>query len=141
MEDSCFSGRSWVLGDWERGVPRAWKLKTEYFKQTSTVCVPISPAHQSDNRGPMSSRGLRVNQCSSHLPRRGSPQTSRRPGGPTPRITARAVQTGVRRKTCTRTKSQLTLTHKNLNSTLGYEVGITANTFLLRFLFFNSIFS
>ncbi|CAL8342773.1 unnamed protein product [Lota lota] len=51
MEDSCFSGRSWVLGDWERGVPRAWKLKTEYFKQTSTVCVPISPAHQSDNRG------------------------------------------------------------------------------------------
>lgn len=51
MEESCFSGRSWVLGDWERGLPRAWKLETEYFKQTSTVCVPVSPAHPSDNQG------------------------------------------------------------------------------------------
>ena len=55
---SCFSGRSWVLGDWERGLPRAWKLEREYFKQTSTVCVPVSPAHQSDNQGHVITRAL-----------------------------------------------------------------------------------
>lgn len=58
MEESRFSGRSWVLGDWERGLPRAWKLETECFKQTSTVCVPVSPAHPSDNQGHVITRAL-----------------------------------------------------------------------------------
>lgn len=58
MEESCFSGRRWVLGDWERGLPRAWKPETEYFKQTSTVCVPVSPAHPSDNQGHVITRAL-----------------------------------------------------------------------------------
>lgn len=62
MEKSCFSGRFWVLGDWEGGLPRAWKPETEYFKQTSTVCVPVSPAHQSDDQA-ISLQRLRVIQA------------------------------------------------------------------------------
>lgn len=58
MEKSCFSGRFWVLGDWEGGLPRAWKPETEYFKQTSTVCVPVSPAHQSDDQGHFITKAL-----------------------------------------------------------------------------------
>lgn len=40
-------------GCWETrgGLARAWKPETEYSKQTGTVCVPVSPAHQSDDQG------------------------------------------------------------------------------------------
>lgn len=37
---------------------KAWKPEREYFKQTSTVCVPVSPAHQSDNQGHFITKAL-----------------------------------------------------------------------------------
>ena len=48
-------------GCWETGredCPGLGSTETEYFKQTSTVCVPVSPAHPSDNQGHVIARAL-----------------------------------------------------------------------------------
>jgi len=84
-------------GCWETGSEECPGLGSSKRNISSRQAPSVFQYHQPTSLtigGPCHRAGLPVNQCSSHPPRRGSPQTSGRPGGPSQRITARAAQTG-----------------------------------------------